>query len=205
MCQHYFLGDERTHNAKCRPEDLEVYKCEKCKYTTFRPPDLRRHIMFFHNNPYKCELCDAEYKTKDKLSLHTEKHFNIHLKCSFCGKMLTTKKNKNRHEKEKHKLASMEYKYNIKSKHADGHKLGRPLLQCSQCDYKTTLRSNFKRHSDIHKKGIRKKKPDIYSCEYCSYQTKHSYHLKRHMRAKQHSQATVVTMIDKDLFCAIDE
>ena len=183
-------------------------ECEKCNYTTFRPQDFKKHLMFVHNNPFKCELCDAEYKTKDKLSLHTEKHFNIHLKCSFCGKFLRTKNNKNRHEKEKHKLASIEYKYNIKSKHADG-KLGRPLHQCSQCDYKTTLRGNFKRHSDIHKKPVRTKKPDLYHCEYCSYQTKHSYHLNRHMRAnrhsRSHSQATVVTMIDKDLFCAIDE
>ena len=110
-------------------------------------------------------------------------------------------------EKQKHIIAPMKSKHKIiESKHADGHKMGRPLFQCSQCEYKTAWHSNFKRHSDIHKKGIRKKKPDLYSCEFCSYQTKHSYHLKRHMRAaKQHSQATVVTMIDKDLFCAIDE
>ena len=162
--------------------------------------------MFFHNNPYKCELCDAEYKTKDKLSLHTEKHFNMHLKCSFCSKMLTTKSSKNRHEKQKHILAPMKSKHKIiESKHADGHKMGRPLFQCSQCEYKTAWHSNFKRHSDIHKKEVRKKKPDLYSCEFCSYQTKRGHNFKRHMRKNKHSQATVVTMIDKDLFCAIDQ
>ena len=79
-----FMNEEVP--PKSNPESVsttDVFKCEKCEFTTSSESDLRMHTEDNHKRKkkIKCWKCDFTTKTKADLTTHNDKYWYSHRMC----------------------------------------------------------------------------------------------------------------------------
>jgi len=128
---------------------------------------------------FKCEVCQKTFSEDWKL----EKHKTIHISgvesfvCDLC-KMLF--------------LQSNLLVDHIMNNHSGKKDKKQIFHQCEQCDYKTRLKANLRRHiksihigikSEQNHSGKKVKKQIFHQCEQCEYKTRLKANLKRHIKS----------------------
>ena len=157
----------KTHNDNVH---LGVrYPCDKCEYKATNPANLRTHIRSKHDGiKVPCDQCDFKAANRSSVLKHKQA---IHLGLKPHACILCDYK------------ASM--KATLRSHVNRQHNETKELFQCSECNYKTAINCDFRKHKQGHGKI-----KDILSCDLCSYKTSYIEHLKDHKR-RVHRQEKV--------------
>ena len=84
-----------------------IYKCEKCSYTTKINNSMKSHLASHknrENSSFVCDQCSYTSKQKGHLDIHVRsKHKGEVLKCEICNYSATQLSNLTRHRRAKHK------------------------------------------------------------------------------------------------------
>ena len=167
----------------------ELFKCDKCNWTTKRKVFLNYHISAKHSdtNLYKCNLCDYGTSRKNNLQSHIQSiHENLQFKCDKCDYTVKSKTVLDDHMKSVHEGS---YKYACDQCSYKCMKPGRILehrnavhekvtFQCNLCSMKTTSKSSLKAHIRGQHEGIK------HYCDQCEYHSKSIAGLNKHKKLK---------------------
>ena len=167
----------------------ELFKCDKCNWTTKRKVFLNYHISAKHSdtNLYKCNLCDYGTSRKNNLQSHIQSiHENLQFKCDKCDYTVKSKTVLDDHMKSVHEGS---YKFACDQCSYKCMKPGRILehrnavhekvtFQCNLCSMKTTSKSSLKAHIRGQHEGIK------HYCDQCEYHSKSIAGLNKHKKLK---------------------
>ena len=127
------------------------YPCDKCEYKATNSSNLRTHIKSKHDGiKVPCDQCDFKASNRSGVLKHKQ---GIHLgltpyACVLCDYKSLHKSNLTKHFNRKH----------IQPKQ---------LLQCLECEFKTAIECDLRRHKNIHEQVV-----EIFSCDLCSFKAK---------------------------------
>ena len=172
-----------------------TYSCKLCEYQTKNKLRLPRHVKTAHEGfRYKCNECNYDGPSPMMLRSHKKsKHQMIKNKCDQCDSVYETKESLRRHILEKHegktyKCKSCEYvarQPNLLTVHNATKHLNQYKFICSDCGYKTGIKSTFRVHlRNQHSRSLDGNKTIgsfKYKCCECDYQTKEKRLLSVHM------------------------
>jgi hypothetical protein len=162
-----------------RKHKIHKVECKIC-HIKVREDYLKRHMQTIHdkNEKVQCKICMKFFKHNFALKFHEKNHDVKKFKCQWCAQKFTTLGKLNEHSKF-HKNPE-EFKCQIcgqlatqKSSlmlHLRTHDKNRDKkFECDQCDFKTDINVNFRKHSKIHEKREAKLKnvPTAIKCKKC--------------------------------------
>lgn len=184
--QHF--EEEREHKRlKLSKNDLNLYPCNKCEYTTSYSCNLKRHKERWHGtNSYPCEQCVYVGKTLMYLEQHKAAHHDgIRYPCDQCEYSAKEISHLRTHYKAKHQgvrypcdqcpyEATQQSALNLHKKNI--HE--RIRYPCDLCDYLGTTLGTLKQHQATYHEGIR------YPCNQCKLAFTVKRQLKIHIESK---------------------
>lgn len=159
-------------------------KTENCDNLKILVENVKNEISY--KDPHACSICEKVFKQRAYLERHVESvHFKTNkIFCDLCPKIFFTE---------------VDLKFHIRYVH------GEKSFACNICDYKTAVKTNFKRHNLTHgvkvefpicKKKVVELKTDTkahrpkefryvhgeksFACYICDYKTSVKSNLKRH-------------------------
>nr|CAI5823498.1 unnamed protein product [Callosobruchus analis] len=226
----------RKHPESATSVDSAVYKCTKCTYKTILRNDMEKHMSVHSEKPPKlttCSHCNSTFVNKRMLDAHVVNQHpefiatvsrKIH-ECKVCSYKTLYLTSFNTHmsvhpetaaslvpNRCVHCNATFRKKTSLEEhtlkKHPSFFEAGsKKIYECSQCDFKTTVKLYLDRHAlssvDDH---IVRKHPDsamttsrkIHKCTQCSYKTCVKKNFHRHITmvhsetgaSKSHCHAT---------------
>ncbi|CAG9768065.1 unnamed protein product [Ceutorhynchus assimilis] len=163
LCSYSAHGIEKLHRHKSyHATGSLTYKCDFCDYTSFRNT-VKKHSNIEHNTEFIAKEKRSYINPQDRKKIR-----NIKIKteeeiyhCDLCSYVSN-------------------FKYNLQL-HIQKHRDNVPMINCTECDFKS-FKSIVKYHSKhIHNKRIdNPKKEHIYSCDLCSYTAKWNSQFKNH-------------------------
>ena len=143
----------------------ERFNCAECSVSFLYKITLEKHIDNVHGSSsghIKCTQCEAMCTTKKSLKLHSMQIHGIYKApnrgkeggtCEACGKYVN-----------KFLVDHMRQSHTV------------PEKACDQCDFRTTMTGNLKRHIKVNHEDFEKCEP----CPHCGRTIKYlEYHLKR--------------------------
>ena len=175
------LADYKKHVAAEHEEEYQkskkIYTCEICGKELKSSKGLQTHMTNNHGKKetYSCDRCGKIFQAKNTMIAHSKVHTGEYPhKCSICGKG----------------FLRLDRKIACENIHA-----GIYLHHCVQCDFKTNMIGDLKKHQDRHSSY----KP--FSCPVClNYSSSNEQNLFSHLR-KMHkttlSEAVLMTKRNK--------
>lgn len=154
-CSHFDSTDSLIqHNNEFHKWGY-MYNCIYCEFKTNSLKKVVGHLLKTqHSN--KCCICLEVLKSKKEFFKHCRNHLISALyTCCYCNKEFRSRE---------------KFKVHLKS-----HSELEISFTCSRCRFKCCSKAEMKIH--IFKKHNDK----VMNCDFCSYQTKYSSYLKRHM------------------------
>uniref|UniRef100_A0A336LGN2 CSON007954 protein n=1 Tax=Culicoides sonorensis TaxID=179676 RepID=A0A336LGN2_CULSO len=164
-----------------------LWKCKLCTFGTESRAEFIHHKIL-HNMPYvkptdklECPFCKRSYvkaSLRHLLSDHIKSHqatsHQKQFKCIFDSCSFVTTSN-----------------FELKSHQTSHHQLNSVKFQCNytNCHYEGKSMQLLKRHIESHNPPKK-----LYSCVECDFETRHSGHLKRHLKVHDTNE-------DKYLHC----
>ena len=145
--------------------------CDQCHFTTNHNHALQHHIKAMHLKIFSCAECDVVYKNGRSLQDHMEKIHSI---------SPDTKALSRYNEKKWHMCDKCPFKTKWKtglSNHMD-ELHGTNEYSCDECDYKTMLPKEFKKHWGYRHDHSTKRFP----CDQCHYSATYLHVLKTHIQ-----------------------
>jgi KRAB domain-containing zinc finger protein len=95
-------------------EENGKVKCNKCKYTSIKIGNVRKHCKEVHdmsNTVFMCQECEFQTKRKAHLKAHiTAKHQGVRYDCNFCDFQTAYTKALRGHTKTKHNNGESPFK-----------------------------------------------------------------------------------------------
>ena len=195
------LRNKHASEVHGNKEDIKIFQCTKCEYSTKHQGSLTNHFRVIHLKviDYKCDICQRTFGFKPNLRRHMAlvhkdlsqaNNQKVH-KCDQCDYTSVLKRNVQRHVLAKHEKSARfeclicQKKFVYEStftRHQASHKTKEELrYQCKVCDYKADDKAVMSNHERfVHAKEKR------FSCQLCSYTATYKTHVERHM--KTHSK-----------------
>ena len=200
-CDHCEYKTFKSYALKIHIETVHLkitYNCKLCDYKTKKKLRLSRHVKTAHEAfegfRYKCNECEYDGPSPLMLKYHKKsKHLMIKNKCDQCDNVYETTESLRRHILEKHegktyKCKSCDYvakQPNLLTVHNATKHLNQYKFICSECGYKTGMKSTFRLHlRNKHGKSLDGNKTNIFlkfKCCECDYQTRKQRLLIMHM------------------------
>ena len=188
-CDHCEYKTAKSYAMKTHKETVHLkitYNCEICDYKTKNKLKLPRHVKTAHEGfRYKCNECEYDGPSPMMLKCHKKsKHLMIKNKCDQCDSVYETTESLRRHILEKHegktyKCKSCDYvarQPNLLTVHNATKHLNQYKFICSECGYKTGMKSTFRLHlRNKHGKSLDGNKTNLFlkfKCCDCDYQTR---------------------------------
>ncbi len=178
-----------------REANKEIYKCEKCDYSSHNKYYLKQHVELVHNaeRPFKCPFCDYAGKRSHSLKEHLVVHStNRPYECHLCNATFRKKGHLTNHIK-MHSNAKI-FECNLcKDKFGDRYLLydhlrsahqNNDFYACDFCEYATTIKSNIVMHMHTHGN------PKSYKCDLCPFIALHINIMKEHAISTHGNGAT---------------
>ncbi|KAM4836486.1 zinc finger protein 142 isoform 1-T1 [Thomomys bottae] len=168
----------------------KIHQCPECNFATAHKRVLIRHMLLHTGEkPHKCELCDFTCRDVSYLSKHMLTHSNTKdYMCTECGYVTKWKHYLSVHMR-KH-AGDLRYQCNqcsYRCHRADqlsSHKLrhqGKSLM-CEVCAFACKRKYELQKHmASQHHAGT---PAPLFSCRYCSYQSRHKQALLSHENCK---------------------
>ncbi|XP_065296129.1 uncharacterized protein [Dermacentor albipictus] len=155
------IEEQTFHGTDKAVENVQLFRCHLCPYTSPRHSKLRSHLVSHSNEkPFKCEVCPAAYKNLDCYKAHMCKHTGEKLyQCHLCP-------------------YSTVYRRCL-VQHTRGHSNAKPFA-CNMCPYKSKSRSNLAKHKRMHTDDY------PFKCKVCSLGFRRKHNLRKHMQ-QQHT------------------
>nr|CAI5843058.1 unnamed protein product [Callosobruchus analis] len=206
-----------THILKNDPNfslaaSSKVFECSNCDYKSAYKCNLNKHMLKHAvNKSYTCKRCNVSFERKPLLNEHIFKEHSKSrasgtsemIQCSECFYVTLYKSNFNRHLLthivEVHKPFTCAHcKASFKSKLSiDDHVLKKhpnfmnsissEIFCCTNCDFKTSRKTNLTRHMMKHVTDISSKSDETlgvttYKCLNCTYESTTKSDVHKHMK-----------------------
>ena len=148
-----------------RPNDQNMFKCQRCQRKFFTSYALAKHMEGHHGmQSHKCIQCNLDFKTKKALYRHTAEH--VH-ECDECGRKYRSKEQLESHKKFHSKgkelicdICGRHFSKNSSLKrHLEEH-AHNPKYQCPECGKSFRRQADLQTHQWLHK-------GDGFPCEDC--------------------------------------
>ena len=177
------IKEYRKHKNIMHKDQLKVFSCDLCRFTTPFGETMKLH-MKFHNSPPEyisvvCVHCDYLYKYDPQdpkgprkgsqlLNCHMNKeHENLKMKCDQCSKSFWTE-NLFRVHLTKHMSSIV--------KEENSTEENKEMYRCSYCFDAFKSRREYRKH----KKNIHKDQLKVFNCDLCRYTTHYAETMKLH-------------------------
>ncbi|CAH1990435.1 unnamed protein product [Acanthoscelides obtectus] len=114
----------------------ERYICYICDFSSSCKAGLISHV-----NRNKCRMKTSAVESPSKSIVHKRHHLSNEYVCTKCRSVFKKKASLDNHIIKQH----TEYVASVSTR----------VHSCRNCDYKTTIRSSFRRHMQVHPKALR--------------------------------------------------
>ena len=170
--QHNIYKCEKCHFSTSWPSYLKNHnrnhtgkqlKCEKCDYSTNWPHDLRNHNRKHSGEKYKCGKCDYSTCYFSHLKEHRRRHTGEQLKCEKCDYSAAWSSSLKKHMRHNHN-------HNAQAKEGKEQRLQ------PQKGKETVTNTDLKKHNMKH--GVADQK---YCCHLCTFSADQSVNLEAHL------------------------
>ena len=176
------------HRPQCtayHSADLLTCEVSYCNYSTKWRDHMKNHQKFHITKPFNCKSCSRCFETAEQLEIHTiNKHSNPRHRCHYCDRGFRDSYDCNRHMRSQHLFPTIRNAAGVFRMDTGGgvrRKKGRTLHNCSECNFKTTVRKRLHRHTRAKHCP---KTPTIYLCqgEGCNFKHHFKSRYARHIK-----------------------
>lgn len=127
-------------------KEIELFKCDKCNYSTTVKYYLKDHIKNMHSqNPVKCPVCTRVFANMRSLKKHQLTHDDSCSLCETCGKLFKCQK---------------AFKTHSKTHEKD---FVRNIFKCNECEKMFSSNFNLISHNKSEHAGVKKN----FLCQTC--------------------------------------
>ena len=168
-------------NHKANIEDVPIagnfilteFFCKTCDFTAETENGVSEHVVQKHMPWFNCDLCDYKTKEKHEIENQLESHQHRSTKTSDASSVSTEDNNGSKEDTANHQSPGVTF------------------FDCTSCEFRTKIFSEFKIHIDTkHSKvqislvKVNKSGEQLMSCDKCRYTCKYNIQLKKHCIAK---------------------